>query len=339
MKKILRYKFVFVAALMGVFASCNDDEDVTNDTRSVKPVVTLDQTNFTVTEGEAITITMTADKPLNDAMDFKLELVGGDGTFREFTTSGSETDINVGAGIIGHTVSMPAYATTHTFTITPLVDFDVEATETFQIAFTSAVNMKGAVAPGSEMITLTVANAVSDDFVVRMEWQTEHADAFGTLHADTYTGVDGVEHETCAFDFDLELYDADFNLLDASYSDCPEQITIPASAPDGDYIIVPSFWTNASAAGSVPASGEIVYPVTITMAKPGVFVHTVDMTGQFLYSDGGSVQGNPDAYIPVAMVNKTGTTYTVTDYNTGAVLAQGRMASLMTMLRNKRSKG
>ncbi|HEU0136970.1 MAG TPA: hypothetical protein VFQ50_06735 [Flavobacterium sp.] len=335
MKKLFRYKFIFAAALMGIFASCNDDEDVTKNTRLVKPVVTLDQTNFTVTEGESITITMTSDKPLNDEMNFKLELIGGDGTFREFTTSGSETDISVGAGIIGYIVTMPAYATTHTFTITPSVDLDAETTETFQIAFTSAVNAKGAVAPGSDMITLTVANAVSNDFVIRMEWQNYTADAFGTLHADTYTGADGDEHEFCPFDFDLELYDADFNLVDASYTGCPEEITIPADAPDGDYVVVPSFWTNA---GSEPEGGQLVYPVMVTLSKPGIFKHTVDMTGQFTYVAGGAEEGNPNAYVPIAIVTKAGTMYTVTDYTTGEVLAQGRMATLMNMLRSKRSR-
>ena len=64
------------------------------------------------------------------------------------------------------------------------------------------------------------------------------------------------------------------------------------------------------------------------------------MTGLFKYSVGGAndTPSNPDAYIPVAVVTKTGTSYVLTDYNTSEVLAQGRMQAFINAIKNKKSK-
>ena len=63
-------------------------------------------------------------------MDFKLELVGGTGSFRDYETSGTETVTDDGYGVIGHKISVPAYAATASFDITPLVDYLPEGAET-----------------------------------------------------------------------------------------------------------------------------------------------------------------------------------------------------------------
>jgi hypothetical protein len=342
-RKYLNWGFALLLANL-ILVSCNDDDTLEGVRGQKQSVVTIDQTSADAAEGQELSFTLTVDKPLSTPMDFKLEVVDGESTasFRDFTTSGSETDISaggIGQGKIGYDLTFPAYATSYTFTITPIVDLLPEDTETLKLLLRSSHNGMGLVAPGSEYITINIANTVSDDFVMILNWDAPATDSFGTIHPGTYIGADGSEYDLCGFDFDLELYDADFNVVDDSYSSCPEEITLSADAPDGDYIIIPSFYTNAVADDNAVPAGELKFPVTLTLAKPGVFNHVVDMTQVWTYAIGGDQEGNPDAYIPAAIVTKSGTTYTVTDYNTGTVLAQGRMASLINKLKHKRTKG
>ncbi len=343
MKKCFLNKCVLAFLAAGLlFTSCdnyNEDDDVTLNTRADKPIVTVSENNFTVAEGEDVTITLTADKALSVPMEFKLELLpGSTADFREFQSSGSETTITTGAGIIGYLITMPAYTTSYTFTISPDIDLDAEGSEVLNFRLYGASNSTGIIAEGDENITVNVGNTVSNDFWAVVRWGDEYADDFGTLHGGTYTGVDGEQHELCDFDFDLEVYDSSFNIFDTDYNNCPAKVIIPADAPDGDYIIVPSFWDRAISAGAVPQSGNIVYPVFVDMGKPGAFSHTVDLTGSFTYVAGGANNGNPDAYIPVAIVTKVGTTYTLKDYNDPTIiLGQGR-AAFMNMLLNKKAK-
>ncbi|RZJ34350.1 MAG: hypothetical protein EOO51_10115 [Flavobacterium sp.] len=312
-----------------------------DDRRLDKPNVTVSQTEFSVTEGDTIEITLTADKAISQTMQFKLELLAGStGSFRDYTVLENdvvtdETNPDIGTGTIGHVINMPAYTTSYTFKIVPELDIHPEGTEVFNFRLYGDSNSTGIVEPSSENITVNVANGTSDDFVVEMQWNGNHTTWFGNIEPTTYTGVDDQEHEYCDFDFDMEIYDAGFTPQFVDYNNCPAVTGIPADAPDGEYIIVPSFWDNASSAGAVPASGEIVYPVIVTMGKPGVFEHTTDLTGTFTYTAGGANNGNADAYVPIATVTKTGTTYVLRDYNNpDVILGQGRMAQIKNMLKH-----
>lgn len=337
MKNIFNYKLFAVALSLGMFVSCNDDE--ASYTKSVKSVVTTAQTSLTIAEGASASVTLNLDKPYKEKCDLKIELVGGTGSFEDFTTDGTETITDDGWGLIGYKLAIPAYATSFTFNIDAILDLLPEGTETLKLKLSTAGNGNALVDPSSEFILVTINPTVSNDFVASFDWSGSFKDAHGTTLPGEYTGVDNAAHEYCGFDFDLEIYDAGFNIVADSYNDCPEAITLDAATtPDGDYIIVPSFWTRVVAAGSVPKSGEIVYPAVLTMSKPGAFVHTVDMTGTFKYTLGGAVQNNPNAYVPVAVVTKTGNSYVLTDFNTSAVLAQGRMQSFMNAIRSQKSK-
>ena len=342
MKNIFNYKFFAIALSLGLLSSCNEDE--TSYEKSVKSIVSTSQTSLTIAEGASASVTLNLDKPYKEKSDLKIELVGGTGSQDDFTTDGTETTTSDGWGLIGYKLAIPAYATSFTFNINAVLDLLPEGTETLKLKLTSAGNANALVAPTSEYILVTITPTVSNDFVARFDWSGSFKDAHGTTLPGEYKGVDKAKHEYCGFDFDLEIYDASFNLVADDYNNCPAEITLDAATtPDGDYIIVPSFWTRTVAAGSVPnasapQNGDIIFPAFLTMSKPGVFVHTVDMTGQFKYSLGGAVQNNPNAYIPVAVVTKTGNTYVLTDYNTMEVLAQGRMQSFLNAIRNKKSK-
>lgn len=340
MKKIFNYNLFAVAAL-ALLSSCNDDEATY--TKSDKAVVTASVTSLTVAEGTSAAVTLTLDKPLNEKADLKLEVLSGNGTFRDFTvTYGANAPLDIettrddGWGLIGYKVIIPAYTTSLTFDINAVLDLLPEGTENIVLRLSGAGNAVALPDAASQTINLTIPNTVSNDFVINMEWNADHPDAHGTIVPTEYVGVDNVTHEYCGFDFDLEVYDGSLsNALYVDYDNCPATVTIDAADPDGDYVIVPSFWTRVVAAGSVPKSGEIIYPVKVTMAKPGSFSHTTDMTGLFKYSTGGAVQGNPNAYIPVAVVTKTGTNYVLTDFNTSEVLGSGRYANLLNNIKNK----
>jgi len=317
MKKIKLYNLALLFALGGVFTSCNDDDDATKE-RSVKPVISVVQNNFTVTEGEIVTINLTTDMPFKEAMGLKLELVGGTGSFKDYVCSGDETTLDDGFGVIGHKLSFPAYSTSASFDITPVLDYLIEGTETLEFRLYGMGNSAGIVA--DETITITVNNGTSDDVHVVVDWSQSFTNSHGNVEPGEYLGADGNGHEYCDYDFDLEIFDGSFNYFDVSYESCPEMVIIPSSAPDDFYFIVPSFWTNAGTAA--PAS-RINFKVKVTVAKPGVWVNEMNIDDVWNSVQGGEVQGFPDAYILSHVLIKTGTTYVLEDEN-GNELASGR---------------
>lgn len=337
MKKIINHKtFLSVLALSIFFTSCNEVDNETGDVKYVKPVVTANQTNFSLVEGETATITLTSDRAINQSLTFKLEIVGGDASFRDYMCSGSETEAGEGFGPIGHIVTVPAYETTAAFDITPIFDLLPEGTETLQLRMYSDSYARGAVAEGSDMINITIANKTSNDFVTVFDFSQNYYDTFGTLVEPTYTdNADPARtHAFCDLDFDLEIYDEfETSVLFDSYSSCPESITMSSTTPDGTYVIVPSLYTTTG--NAVPAV-DFFFKTKITMAKPGVWVKEVNIDNNWKFSAGGAVQGNPNSYFPVARLIKTGTTYVLQDYTTGDVLASGKLANFK--LKSKKNK-
>ena len=327
------FKFLLAVASLGFLASCSQDDNATTNARVEKPVVSAATTNFTVTEGETVTINLSTDTPYFRPMAFKLELVGGTGSFRDYTCTGTETVLDDGWGIIGHKLSFPAFSSAASFDITPIFDLLPEGTETLVFRMYPMGNSNGLVAEGSETITVTVNNAVSDDVVTIVDWSENSYNAHGSLVEGTYLDADGDEHALCDYDFDLEIYDAGFNYHATSYSSCPEQASVLGTDPDGVYYLVPSFWTTA---GPTAPAEPIGFNVKVTIAKPGIWVNESVIT---LWNtvDGGAVEGNPDAYQFAGILTKTGTTYLLEDLD-GNTLASGRQASLRNRLPLKVSK-
>ncbi|RZJ73560.1 hypothetical protein [Flavobacterium sp.] len=329
MRKIFGYKFLFAAALVASLASCSDDDDKTLSTRVEKPVITTGLSATTVSEGDTITVTLTSDKAISDPMEFKFEvLAGSTGGFRDLSSAeGIEIEVGAGFGALGYQIVMPAYTTSYTFTIVPIVDLEAEGAETFNIRFYGDGNAKGKVAEGSEFFTLTVNNTVTDDFIANFDWSQTNADYYGTLVAGEYAGDDDATHAYCDFDFDLELYTwpgLDYQAV--SYTDCPESLTLLGTDPDGEYLLVPSFYT--ADGPTPPKSGEINFKAFVEMGRPGAFKTVYNLDNVWSYTVGGIEEGNPDGAIPIVLIEKVGTTYTVRDFNTNEVLGSGRGASL-----------
>lgn len=201
MKK-MNFKILIVALTLGFFTACQDDD---NDTRGMgyeKSIVSIDQTDVSLTEGDvAVTVTMTIDEPLNTDSDFKLEIVGGSGSFRDYVVSQgmaeTETGVDDGYGVIGYHVVFPAYATTATFDLSAPLDMLAEDTENLELRFYSMGNAKSLVAEGSEYINVTISEnaTVADDLGVELVWG-QYYDDFGTLAYDEYIGTDEDPHES-----------------------------------------------------------------------------------------------------------------------------------------------
>ena len=330
MKKIKLLNFAFFA-LLGALVSCNDDEDATEQ-RTVKPVITAGVVDFTVNEGETVTINLTTDKAYQEDMDLKLELVGGTGSFRDYVTSGDETIIDDGYGVIGHKITFPAYTTSMSFDITPLFDLDAEDTEVFEFRLYGMGNSNGIVAASSEMITVTVNNSTSDNVEIYVDWSQEYYDDFGTLQTPEYLGTDDETHAFCDMDFDLEVYDNGGAVLLDSYTSCPEHITIDASYPDMAYFIVPSLWELSG----TESAEYMDFDVKVTVAKPGIWKDEIHMFN-WNTADGGAVEGNPDAYVLSHVLVKSGTTYDL--YNADFdLVASGRGANVINSIPKKTSK-
>lgn len=318
----------FLSLVFATLFSC-DEDDRLEDVRNKKPLVTVNKTIVTATEGEEITFTLTVDNALSNDMDFKLELIGGTGSFRDYVTSGIETTIDEGGyglGYIGHKLVFPAFQKTATFTITPVIDLDVEGSETFQIRLASSGNGLGLVADNSSVINLTVNDLVSDDLGITLDWTQTYADQFGTLQLGTYTGADGKQHDYADYDFDFYVFDSVFNEVSGSAAatgSAPESaIIMGSSLPDGDYSIYADKFDNAP---SNP-SEVLLLPMTLTVSKLGTWSKVIPVTHYSSNSTVSAPNGLDGGEFLVANFSKAGSIYTLKDPDTDAVLAQGRLA-------------
>lgn len=338
MKKI-NFKYIVAVAALGFFASCEPDNDTTN-ARVVKPVVTAAVSSFTIAEGQTATVNLTVDTPYFKSMDFKLELVGGTGSFRDYVTSGDETILDDGWGVIGHKISVPAYAATASFDITPLVDYLPEGTETLIFRLYPMGNSNGLVAASSETITVNVSNTTLNEVQMDLTWATQ-TNAHGNLEDILYAGVDGTDHSLEAYDFDLLIFGA-ANIFTGATGSEPEYAKIASTRPNGDYEIWIDLWDKprrlaggaAAGTGYAPTSLISLSPV-LTVSKPGVWVKEIDLSNIWNSNSAYSAPSN-DVSIPVAFVTKAGNTFTLYDVDSNQ-LATGRSGSRVKpmIIRNK----
>ncbi|WP_242085753.1 hypothetical protein [Aestuariivivens sediminis] len=294
MKKI---KYILGLIIVTATLSNCDDYDVEPVIdESAKPNVTATVSSASINEAGSptATITISMDKPIKTTTTFIATQTGG---------NASAADYEVGGAVI------PAYETSATMEIAIMDDILVEGSETLELQISPADVPDIYEVKGTPSVSLSIENSTSDDFVFRMDWDAVYLDAGGG------------EHHLCDFDLDLEIYDADFNFIGASYSSCPEEIRFsPGDLPDGDYWLIPSFW---SSGGTAPPAEPIDIPAVLTFAKPGIVLETVDLTGVWDTATGGYVQNNPDAYLVKYVLTISGSNYTVTDVDTGTVVFEG----------------
>jgi hypothetical protein len=323
MKNILKYNFLFAAATIGLLSSCSEDDDKTL-ARGFKPTLTVDQTSFSMTEGDEITVNVTASQAINKSMEFKVELVGGTASFRDYTSSGDETVVDDGQGVIGHKFSIPAYTTDYSFTIGAVKDMLPEGAENMTLRIYSMGNANGSI---DQQITVNIADFVSNDIAIELNWSKTRPDAFGTLSNGTYVGVDGDDHEFGDYDFDFYVFDAvtfdEVTGYAAATGASPEKAVLAdADLVDGDYWIVPDLYDS----GAEPEE-RFKFDIELRVAKYGVWYHAMPLN---YYSDNAvsAPFGLNGGETYAAILTKAGTTYTLSDFNSGDVLASGRLAQL-----------
>jgi len=293
-----------------ILTSCVDDLE--GMAVQSKPTATTTLTALSVAEGEIGLIPFTISEPINVPSQFKILVDSNTLSEDDVRIGDQEIDGDTGIPGTGFEITVPPFATSFDIPVEAILDIFPEDSETATLRI-SAAGVRTILIPGTEHeVDLTITNNATTNFSVSLEWDTIYVDA------------DGDEHHACDFDLDLELYTEGFDFVGASYSSCPEEISFSAGdLPDGNYWLVPSFWSVTS--GVAPAV-DFQVPAKITFAKPGVWIETVDLTDVWDTATGGYVQNNPDAYLVKFVLTIEGTTYTITDADTGSVLVSGKMA-------------
>lgn len=320
--KINNKSFLYITgsllAIATTLTSCNNDEADLPDTSGQKALITATQTSYTVAEGDTIMMEFQVDKAINTVMDFEFVL-------NENSTVNFD-DITVGDGAqlgdfgnpnTSYLYTVPEFSESFMVPVIANRDLTVgEGDEVISLNMSATGRRTGLTKDGGIDIQITVTDEITDEFVVTLDWSA------------TYLDEDGAEHDFCDFDLDLEIYDSAGATVADSYSSCPEMISLnPGDLADGQYEIVASFYTGDGA--SMPVNFESI-PASVTLAKRGVSNNVVDLSGIWTEFDEGldpnadGVIDNPQYYETVANLEISGTTYTVTNPETGEVIFQGR---------------
>lgn len=296
MKKI---KYILcLAVLTSFFFSCEDNSISPVIDESAKPTVTITNTtpsSISEAGSPSFMIDIELDKPIKTSTTFTALKING---------TASEDDFTVSNGVV------PAYQTSATIEITINDDLTTESSESLELEIIPAdTDSEIHEILGRPTVSLSIENSVS--FTAELDWDGSYLDASGG------------EHSFCGYDLDLELYSADFNdLYYASYSHCPEDYIVgQGELPDGDYWIVPSFWTNSGP--TEPASPQNI-PAMLHFGVLGSDASSVsiDLSAAWNTDTGGYVEGNPDAYLIKYVLTISGSNYTVTDADSGTVVFQ-----------------
>ena len=310
MKKIFNIKLLALALSFSsvAYVSCNDDD--LNLGKKEKPVLTSEVTNHTVKEGDIVTLNFTLSKAINKPVQYRLVMLEeSTATDQEdYVIPGCRSNdpdcvaIEENGGPVGYIFEIPAYATEYSLDINIPSDVLVEGVETLKLKAIPNRTLLGTV----DNLIFDINIEDSSDLIIDLNWS-------GTFDNS------GTPTDFCELDMDLELYDPNGDLIATSYTNCPEQIIIPVSAPDGTYWLDASLWTTSG------YSQPINIPANVIFNKPGIALsQTFDASSYFPMANGGFLEGNNDYLISFEII-KTGHTFTINDPD-GATVFQGRIA-------------
>jgi len=338
-KRNFKLNILSLVAVVAVsYTSCDNDVDQDYAIIDSRPVATLtadktsllelDDASTAAVDESVANYTLTMSKPYNTNMKFKIELLSSStADLDDFTISLDSSPIDQGSD--GYLITVPKYETVINFSIAANFDILPEQSEKLNFRLIPAADLNGQVAANSQNFSLTIGNSTSDDLKVTFDWNSD----------GEYIGTDNTSHSLGDYDFDLEIYDTDFNVVDFSYGSAPEEVDFAASNPDGTYLIVPSFWTTT---GPVAPALPITFTTKVTVSKPGVFVQEFNLPAIWNTTIGGAQQGNPDAYYIVGYFIKTTVggeaTYQLYDADDN-LLVSGRFANIKSLLSSKSKKG
>ena len=316
MKKINQFKYIILGTIsLGMLiVACNDDvEDLG---KKDKPVLTANgPTAITVSEGTDAVLKFKLSRAISEPIQYRLVILNDESTATDqddYVIPGCRSNdpdcvaIEENGGPVGYIFEIPEFTTEYEVNVATIFDDLAEIPETLKLKVISNRTLLGVV--DELYYTVTINNSATNDLNVRLNWD-------GTFMSG------GNEIDNCDLDMDLELYDSSFNLLDFSYSDCPEDLVLnTATLPNGTYYLDASLWTTAGYLENVNI------PARITFIKPGTaFNQTYNLSSLFPMQLGGLDDGNPNAIIEYTIV-KNGNVYTITDPN-NIIVFQGRHAA------------
>lgn len=312
-KKFSKNIITLVALTFLILSSCNTDESLPR--QGNKPEVTLESDNITVNEGETATFRLNLSRAINDAVDFKIEVVGGTAIDGEDFDM-SQFDIpSIYEGDFGYLGQIPAYQAFADFNIDTFFDDGFEDLETVKFKISTVLEGKGLIA-NETYLTLNINNSVSNDLSIRLNWDGTFESAGETV-------------DNCDLDFDLELYNQDGDVIEFSYSNCPESLTLSATdLADGTYALYISLWTTGG------YFENINIPVNVNFFKQGTAFNVTNNLSEFFpMQDGGLLDGNTSAGIEYT-ITKSGTVFTITNLD-GDTVFQARQSKRIRSSRKK----
>ena len=300
-----------VVALLAI--SCESD-DAYEFALAEKPVVTATATErqYTIEEGDTLFLEFTVDQPINRAMQFQMLVNGSAEMDSDYWVGDEHLPGDNGDPTSGYRITVPAY--TETFEVPFIAYSDLvpqEGSETVNLTL-SAVGVRTALTEDENGIEfdITIQEVESENYFISLDW------------TGSYLDEEEEEHDWCDFDLDLEIYDAAGEIVGASYSSCPEELTItPGDLPDGTYTIVATYWSPLEAA--LPVDFDAI-PATVILAQPGVTYQEVDLTQVWTDFTAGADEDNPNAFVGVATLEISGSNYTLNDvYTPGTAEEEG----------------
>lgn len=332
--KNIKYSLLALSGLLFSLNSCqDDDQSYTASGNHPVATLTIDKTTIgevddltTVGEYENVAIcTITMDKASKTTVKYKVEFLADEstGTLEDFTVNLPPSGIDNGTP--GYTLTVAPNAMSKVFTVSGNFDEAADPGETLKFKLSPISDLTGTLESNSQFFTITVGNDTSDDLEITFDWEANRE----------YVGLDQETHSFADFDFDLEIYDENFDLFDYSYASAPEKVNVfDGETPNGTYYIVTSFYDVST--GETPML-PLNFNASVKVVKRGVFSKVINVPNIWNSTTGGYEQDNPDFLYVAAYFVKVGSTYTLYDMNDNE-LATGKMAQLKQALKSNKNK-
>ncbi len=289
-----------------LFTQCKDDDATGYSTlQATSPTLSVDWTapSSLVETNVDYPFTVTLSEP--QVVDVKVNVTVEDGG-----TATEGSDFALSSSVI----TIPAFTTSGTGTLSIFEDNDIEGQESFTVTVGGGVTANYDATPQS--YTVTLENLVANEITAIIDWSGSQI-------------VEGIERDFCTeVDLDLYIYDAtmmDSGNYDSATGDCPEDMTISNAAfgGDGTYYLVASNYIN----NIRPTDGTVVsYPMTVTLTRAGSYVDFVlpPVAGTtFTSSDPDFDTDGVFNEFYMYKVEIVGDTFKFYDYNTNTLLLEG----------------
>lgn len=309
-----------LASVMVFTTSCNlgEQEDTTGQATisASMPQVTITPNDFDNINGveEDATYTYTVSLSEPQIADVKIQVFQSGGT----ATEGE--DFTLGE----HSLTIPAYETSTTGSITIIADTEPEDSETLQITIGDQTTANAVFTP--QVYDFVLDNYVSEVLDITFDFCTDVIFG-GDIYLWSDFGGDPDVFVSDAEGFDITDPWATWNGTDyAATGDCPEVLTMDkADWGDGEYVLWHELYSNVNYSFWEPQS----IPITATFVQAGLFRKTI------VQDDSQAIQSNDigaadDDYAGtnvwggIARVTIAGDTYTIADFE-GNEVVSGKM--------------